>query len=141
MNRFQKTWHAWYTAKARCTDPTYQSWADYGGRGITFCSRWLEFSVFVEDMGWKPEGLWLDRIDNNKGYEPGNCRWATPSESALNRRIPRLGSNLNGVGFHTRDQLWRARGHKNGKEVSLYSGRDFFEAACARKAWEAGRGM
>lgn len=79
---------AWGTMKQRCTNSCHPRWKDYGGRGITVCNRWLlSFEAFRDDMigGWKP-GLWLDRADNDRGYEPGNCRWVTPTESARNRR-------------------------------------------------------
>jgi hypothetical protein len=77
----------WSSMKARCLNPKDSHFAHYGGRGITVCERWRQsFAAFRDDMGPRPEGLEIDRINNDGNYEPGNCRWTTRSVQATNRR-------------------------------------------------------
>lgn len=80
------TYSTWSMMKHRCSCPSYDRYSYYGGRGITVCERWQIFENFLEDMGERPAGATLDRIDTNKGYSKDNCRWATKAQQQSNRR-------------------------------------------------------
>jgi hypothetical protein len=77
----------WLDMKAPCADPKHISYKNYGGRGITVCPEWLRcFPAFYRDIGPRPPGMTLDRIENNGNYEPGNCKWSTRTEQNHNAR-------------------------------------------------------
>lgn len=84
-----RTWRSWQGMKNRCRNEKNPSYYRYGGRGIQVHEPWLKFENFLADMGERPEGMSLDRIDVNGNYEPSNCQWATSTEQRVNQR-PRL---------------------------------------------------
>lgn len=89
--KISPTYHSWSGMIARCKNINHSSYYLYGALGISVCERWLNFENFLADMGEKPKGTSIDRIDSSKGYFKDNCRWATDSQQALNKKcIPKI---------------------------------------------------
>lgn len=84
------THRSWRMMMARCYEPSNNRYASYGGMGIKVCEQWKEFQHFLGDMGERPPGMTLDRIDSNRDYSKENCRWASQKQQQNNRRNNRL---------------------------------------------------
>lgn len=145
--RKDRTYVSWAQMKQRCDNPNHHAADAYQGRGITYDPDWDCYDYFLRDMGPRPENTSLDRIDNDKGYYKGNCRWATKKEQANNQRKrkiltePRVDTKKGILGIEVDSREGRAvkfmaAAYPNGKRHKLYYGDDFFEACCARKSYE-----
>ena len=91
--RRTQEYRAWESMRRRWLNPNSKDWPNYGGRGITVCARWEAFENFIEDLGFKPSpSHTLERINNDLGYSPENCRWGTRPDQSRNRRSTVLNS-------------------------------------------------
>lgn len=106
----------WAGMIQRCTNPNHTAYRNYGGRGVSVCERWRSYENFFADMGPRPDGMTLDRIDNELSYSPTNCRWATRGEQNSNKSNNRL---LHHDGIQLSIAQWAAR--KNLRPYTLYS--------------------
>jgi hypothetical protein len=112
------TYQVWHAMKQRCLNPKHRAWKNYGGRGVTVCQTWIDsFDAFLSDMGEKPNGCSLDRIDNDGNYCPSNCRWATSTIQANNRR-----TNVH-FNFKGKDMTLSELARLSGKSIQTLSWR------------------
>lgn len=127
----------WKSMIHRCMDLNNP---DYGGRGITVCTRWLTYENYAADVGEPPHpDAQLDREDNSLGYFKENCRWVTRQVNQNNcRQYKNNTTGISGVSWHKQRQCWVAYSKlSGGRQQSLYTGQDFFLACCARKSYES----
>lgn len=133
----------WKRLKQRCYNPNYKYYEYYGGRGIKVCDRWQGtdgYLNFLEDMREKPEGLTLDRRDNDGDYSPDNCRWATRTTQQINQRLRKDNtSNVKGVHWFKNANLWQVYIDCKGKRKNIGYFKDKQAAINARKSAELDR--
>jgi len=131
------TYEAWSHIIQRCTNPKDKIFYHYGGRGITVCDRWSKFENFLEDMKEKPEGLTIERIDNDKGYSKENCCWDTQTAQSRNQRLNiKNKTGVRGVYWHKKNKKYCVQITVNYKtyHIGLFS--NIEQAAIARKEAE-----
>lgn len=131
--RYTPEYRTWTHMKVRCYNKNYESFSNYGGRGIKVCDEWLnDFVAFFNHVGKKPSPQHtLDRIDNDGNYEPGNVRWATKSEQQMNRGMLKTNtSGITGIGRHR--NKWYVRVTVDGVRKSLGVHNTLEEAKAAR---------
>lgn len=129
---------SWENMKQRCLNPRHTAYASYGGRGIKVCEEWLDFKNFLRDMGDRPEGMTLDRINVNGNYEPGNCRWATRTTQSRNiRPYAKSKSGIVGVYWNKESRRWIASITADGVKHHLGTFVGLDEAIAVRKAAES----
>lgn len=130
--RNSTTYTSWRSMHDRCKRSK-----NYTEQGIKVCVQWGDFRNFLADMGGRPEGMTIDRINPELGYEPGNCRWATREQQARNTPLRRANrSGIHGVWWYEARQVFKACIHRGGKLIHLGHTPDFFEACCLRKSAE-----
>lgn len=127
------TYKIWAGMLQRCNNWNDPSYKDYGGRGITVCERWLKFENFFADMGEKPHGLTIDRIDNDLGYYKENCKWATQAEQVRNQRLSvKSKTGIRGVYWDKGARKYRANITAKNKKYYIGCFTDLEQAKKAR---------
>lgn len=130
----KRTYSSYAAMRQRCLNKNNPNYKYYGGKGITICQRWLDgYQNFLEDMGVRPPNTSIDRIDNDKGYEPDNCWWASPHQQAANTSRK---AAVTGVRWDKYMNMWHARMTAKGQEVLSAHYEDVEDAIAARKRAE-----
>lgn len=128
MTIYKREYQAFHDAKQRCNNPKHKRYADWGGRGIQV--EFNSFQEFLDCLGPRPNGLSLDRIDNDANYRVGNVRWSTRSQQQLNKRVKGV-RQVKSKGLIT--ETWQSYVHIDGKFHQLYTGPSYDEAVQARE--------
>lgn len=123
------TYRSWAKLRSRCECPSNIEYHRYGARGIVVCERWSSFSNFLEDMGERPAGSTIDRIDVNGNYSPENCKWSTPKQQARNKR----NNVLLTIDGETKTVVEWSESSNAAKDKTIYSR--------VKKGWEAKRAV
>lgn len=133
-------YRVWDSMKQRCSNPNNKKYHLYGGRGIKVVKRWLSFENFTKDMGVRPKGATLDRINNDGNYEPGNCRWATYHEQNMHLRVRSDSkSGERGVSWDNTRNKWVVKMYLAGKQKHFGYFDDLSEAINKAKEVKRGR--
>lgn len=109
------TYQSWQMMRKRCENSNHDRYKWYGARGITVCERWQRFENFLEDMGERPNGMSIDRIDNDGNYEAANCKWITHVEQIRKKRATKLNTEAVKV-----IRFFVARGASRAKTARVY---------------------
>jgi hypothetical protein len=131
-----QVYRAWLDMMRRCYRPSCKAFRHYGGRGIAVEDSWHNFYNFLRDMGDPPEGLSLERRENNAGYSKGNCVWATRAAQRSNQRVAKITktkTGIPGVFWHQKHKGFHVYIDRNKQREFLGFTPDFFEACCRRK--------